>query len=41
VILTVTLNPAWDLTYPVDVLHPGFTHRVARVASDGAGSVPR
>jgi tagatose 6-phosphate kinase len=31
VILTVTLNPAIDLTYHVDVLQPGTTHRVSRV----------
>jgi tagatose 6-phosphate kinase len=30
VILTVTLNPAWDVTYPVGKLVPGTTHRVAQ-----------
>lgn len=30
-ILTVTLNPALDLTYHVDALTPGATHRVSRV----------
>jgi len=37
VILTVTLNPAWDVTYPVDALVPGGTHRVARVAGRAGG----
>jgi tagatose 6-phosphate kinase len=31
VILTVTLNPAIDVTYHVDALVPGATHRVSRV----------
>jgi fructose-1-phosphate kinase PfkB-like protein len=31
VILTVTPNPAWDLTYEVPALVPGEVHRVARV----------
>ncbi|HEX6684327.1 MAG TPA: PfkB family carbohydrate kinase [Candidatus Limnocylindrales bacterium] len=31
VILTVTLNPAIDVTYHVDELKPGATHRVSRV----------
>ncbi|HCT79819.1 MAG TPA: 1-phosphofructokinase, partial [Micromonosporaceae bacterium] len=30
-ILTVTLNPAIDVTYHVDALVPGATHRVSRV----------
>lgn len=30
-ILTVTLNPAIDVTYHVDALTPGATHRVSRV----------
>ena len=30
-ILTVTLNPAIDITYHVDALTPGATHRVSRV----------
>lgn len=30
-ILTVTLNPALDITYHVDALTPGATHRVSRV----------
>ena len=30
-ILTVTPNPAWDLTYEVPALVPGEVHRVARV----------
>lgn len=30
-ILTVTPNPAWDLTYAVPALVPGEVHRVARV----------
>jgi len=29
-IVTVTLNPALDLTYEVDALVPHGTHRVAR-----------
>jgi tagatose 6-phosphate kinase len=36
-ILTVTLNPAWDVTYPVGVLHPGTTHRIARPAARAGG----
>ncbi|WP_020520711.1 1-phosphofructokinase family hexose kinase [Catelliglobosispora koreensis] len=31
-ILTVTLNPALDITYHVDALTPGATHRVSRVS---------
>jgi tagatose 6-phosphate kinase len=37
VILTVTLNPAWDVTYPVDALVPGSTHRVGRVGGQAGG----
>jgi len=37
VILTVTLNPAWDVTYPVAALVPGSTHRVARVTGQAGG----
>jgi tagatose 6-phosphate kinase len=37
VILTVTLNPAWDVTYPVGVLDPGATHRVTRPAARAGG----
>jgi tagatose 6-phosphate kinase len=36
-ILTVTLNPAWDVTYPVDSLLPGATHRVSRPAGRAGG----
>jgi len=36
-ILTVTLNPAWDVTYPVDTLLPGSTHRVSRPAGRAGG----
>ena len=36
-ILTVTLNPAWDVTYPVDALVPGATHRTGRVAGRAGG----
>jgi tagatose 6-phosphate kinase len=36
-ILTVTLNPAWDVTYPVDSLLPGSTHRVRRPAGRAGG----
>jgi tagatose 6-phosphate kinase len=37
VILTVTLNPALDLTYRVDALVPHGTHRVAAVAERPGG----
>lgn len=37
VILTVTLNPAWDVTYPVAALVPGSTHRVGRVSGQAGG----
>jgi tagatose 6-phosphate kinase len=37
VILTVTLNPALDLTYAVDALIPYGTHRVATVAERAGG----
>jgi 1-phosphofructokinase family hexose kinase len=37
VILTVTLNPAWDVTYPVPALVPGSTHRVGRAAGQAGG----
>jgi tagatose 6-phosphate kinase len=36
-IVTVTLNPALDLTYTVDALVPHATHRVARVAQRAGG----
>jgi tagatose 6-phosphate kinase len=36
-ILTVTLNPAWDVTYPVDTLLPGSTHRVYRPEGRAGG----
>src|SRR5690349_12413124 len=36
VILTVTLNPAWDVTYVVPELRPGAAHRV-QTASGRAG----
>jgi tagatose 6-phosphate kinase len=36
-IVTVTLNPALDLTYAVDALVPHRTHRVARVAERPGG----
>src|SRR5687768_15218596 len=36
-ILTVTLNPALDLTYRVDALVPHGTHRVAEVAERPGG----
>ena len=38
-ILTVTLNPAWDVTHVVDRLEPGRTHRVrtASVRPGGKG----
>ena len=36
-ILTITLNPAWDVTYPVNGLHPGTTHRVGRPAGRAGG----
>jgi tagatose 6-phosphate kinase len=37
VILTVTLNAALDVTYRVDRLQPGRTHRVAAVAARAGG----
>jgi tagatose 6-phosphate kinase len=37
VILTVTLNPALDLTYRVPALSPGGTHRVSDVAERAGG----
>jgi tagatose 6-phosphate kinase len=37
VILTVTLNPALDLTYAVDALVPHTTHRVRTVAERAGG----
>jgi tagatose 6-phosphate kinase len=37
VILTVTLNPAWDVTYRVAALEPGQTHRVERVEARPGG----
>jgi tagatose 6-phosphate kinase len=36
-ILTITLNPAWDVTYPVNGLYPGTTHRVGRPAGRAGG----
>jgi tagatose 6-phosphate kinase len=36
-IVTVTLNPALDLTYTVDALVPHATHRVQRVAERAGG----
>ncbi|MFI1995174.1 1-phosphofructokinase family hexose kinase [Actinoplanes sp. NPDC020271] len=36
-IVTVTLNPALDLTYPVDALVPHHTHRVTAVAERAGG----
>ena len=36
-ILTVTLNPAWDVTYPVNGLRPGTTHRVSQPAGRAGG----
>ena len=36
-IVTVTLNPALDLTYTVDALVPHATHRVAHVAERAGG----
>jgi tagatose 6-phosphate kinase len=36
-IVTVTLNPALDLTYAVDALVPHGTHRVATVAERPGG----
>jgi tagatose 6-phosphate kinase len=37
VILTITLNPAWDVTYQVAALRPGQTHRVESVAGRAGG----
>jgi 1-phosphofructokinase family hexose kinase len=37
VILTVTLNPALDVTYDVAALRPGTTHRVTAVRGRGGG----
>ncbi|BCY11962.1 1-phosphofructokinase family hexose kinase [Actinoplanes sp. L3-i22] len=36
-IVTVTLNPALDLTYPVDALVPHHTHRVTAVSERAGG----
>lgn len=36
-ILTVTLNPALDITYVVDSVTPGSTHRVSEVAERAGG----
>lgn len=36
-LLTVTLNPAWDVTYEVDELHPGQSHRVHSAAGQAGG----
>ena len=36
-ILTVTPNPAWDVTYSVDALAPGRAHRVRHVAERAGG----
>ena len=36
-ILTVTLNPAWDVTYTVERLEPGSTHRPAAVTARPGG----
>lgn len=36
-ILTVTLNPAWDVTYVVDRLTTGTTHRVSSVLARAGG----
>jgi tagatose 6-phosphate kinase len=36
-IVTVTLNPALDLTYPVDALVPHHTHRVSAVSQRAGG----
>ena len=36
-ILTVTANPAWDVTYTVDALHPGDSHRVRAVTGQAGG----
>ncbi|GIE85958.1 1-phosphofructokinase family hexose kinase [Actinoplanes regularis] len=36
-IVTVTLNPALDLTYPVDALVPHRTHRITEVAERAGG----
>jgi tagatose 6-phosphate kinase len=37
VILTVTLNPAWDITHTVERLVPGATHRVGTVTEQPGG----
>jgi 1-phosphofructokinase family hexose kinase len=37
VILTVTLNPAWDVTYPVATLRPGDTVRTGPVSGRAGG----
>jgi tagatose 6-phosphate kinase len=37
VILTVTLNPALDITYAVDSVTPGATHRVSSVTERAGG----
>ena len=36
-ILTITLNPAWDVTYQVEALTPGHSHRVLQVAGQAGG----
>ncbi|QEW03065.1 1-phosphofructokinase family hexose kinase [Microbacterium lushaniae] len=36
-IVTVTPNPALDLTYPIDALHPGETHRVTEGSARAGG----
>ncbi|HEY1733527.1 MAG TPA: hexose kinase, partial [Acidimicrobiales bacterium] len=36
-ILTVTPNPAWDVTYSVDQLVPGASHRVRTVTAQAGG----
>lgn len=36
-ILTVTLNPAWDVTYLVDELVVGESHRVGKVSAHAGG----
>ncbi len=36
-IVTVTLNPALDLTYPVDALVPHHTHRISAVSERAGG----
>ncbi|GAA1970912.1 1-phosphofructokinase family hexose kinase [Nocardioides panacihumi] len=36
-IVTVTLNPAWDVTYPMGALRPGQTHRVGEASGRAGG----